>query len=334
MPRTTKPNLNAETSVERLSNTVFPGGAQGLDDDFITHTDAAIVDGTKNWFDGIVDRLQGDAQRISWIKPWSGPCGAVEPRNPATGTVYTRGNRWTGLIMSDNPFWSTRVGWKKLGHPVPKDCEYGAIFWKPMTKSAEDKMTGERKTWVAGFFPYAVWNGEQVGYAAPVVEEKEASEIDAAVAEGLKMVQAYFDHPKGAKLVHLGSRAFYTPIDDTVTIPPRKHFHHDQEWLSTIVHEAGHSTGHEKRLDRLTKSGFGTGEYAFEELVAELTAAEYMAQHGLTNTRTIENSEAYIRNWAMMIIAMGPEKLREAFGFATKALAVISETGAGSYLNT
>ncbi len=43
MPRTTKPIQNAETSVERLSNTVFPHGARGLDVDFITHTDEGWI---------------------------------------------------------------------------------------------------------------------------------------------------------------------------------------------------------------------------------------------------------------------------------------------------
>ncbi len=43
MPRTTKPILNAETSVEQLSSAVFPRGALGLDVDFITHTDEGGV---------------------------------------------------------------------------------------------------------------------------------------------------------------------------------------------------------------------------------------------------------------------------------------------------
>jgi antirestriction protein ArdC len=41
-----------------------------------------------------------------------------------------------------------------------------------------------------------------------------------------------------------------------------------------------HATGHETRLKRLTPARFGSEEYAYEELVAELGAAMLVRSYG------------------------------------------------------
>jgi antirestriction protein ArdC len=60
-----------------------------------------------------------------------------------------------------------------------------------------------------------------------------------------------------------------------------------------------HSTGHEKRLQRVSiteRNGFGSDPYCKEELIAELGSAFLCGQSGIME-RTIDNSAAYIECW-------------------------------------
>ena len=68
--------------------------------------------------------------------------------------------------------------------------------------------------------------------------------------------------------------------------------------MATKLHEYAHSTGHESRLNRpgiMAVAAFGSEDYSFEEMVAELTSAYLCARNGIDNT--LENSSAYIQNW-------------------------------------
>ena len=81
----------------------------------------------------------------------------------------------------------------------------------------------------------------------------------------------------------------------------RKQFPDTAEYYSTLFHEATHSTGHPKRLDRLPKDAiaahFGSEEYSKEELVAEIGAASILNVLGIETAGTFKNSAAYIRSW-------------------------------------
>lgn len=69
------------------------------------------------------------------------------------------------------------------------------------------------------------------------------------------------------------------------------------EYYSTVFHETGHSTGAAKRLNREVLNMFGTEKYAYEELVAELTAAMLTAACGIETGETMRNSTAYLQSW-------------------------------------
>lgn len=66
----------------------------------------------------------------------------------------------------------------------------------------------------------------------------------------------------------------------------------------TALHELSHATSHPTRLNRQTGAFFGTAQYAYEELVAEITScfmgvnlkAELTPEH-------LENHKAYVQNW-------------------------------------
>lgn len=95
-----------------------------------------------------------------------------------------------------------------------------------------------------------------------------------------------------------GNRAAYSPATDTVIMPQPEQFADSVEYYSTLFHELVHSTGHQSRLNRITRSAaFGDDDYSAEELVAEIGSASILATLGIENGRTFRNSAAYIQNW-------------------------------------
>ena len=81
-----------------------------------------------------------------------------------------------------------------------------------------------------------------------------------------------------------GNAAYYRPSEDIVVTPLPEQFANSAEYYSTLFHELTHSTGHEKRLNRvMTTAAFGNNEYSQEELVAEIGSASICATLGIEN---------------------------------------------------
>jgi antirestriction protein ArdC len=56
--------------------------------------------------------------------------------------------------------------------------------------------------------------------------------------------------PNPPKIVHGGDKAFYSPMTDRITMPPRRLFENADEHWSTFWHEAAHASRHRKGLNR------------------------------------------------------------------------------------
>ena len=126
----------------------------------------------------------------------------------------------------------------------------------------------------------------------PIATQKERPTVEkiAAVekiAEGMKR--------DGLGLGHGGDRAFYSPARDAVQMPNRDQFESPEAYAGTLLHELGHATGGDNRLNRPLYNGFGTAEYAREELVAELCSAFASAETGVPFDD--KNHAAYIGSW-------------------------------------
>ena len=81
-----------------------------------------------------------------------------------------------------------------------------------------------------------------------------------------------------------GNDAFYSPSQDYVQVPSLSAFRNANDFYDTAFHELSHWTGGKKRLAREMKGGFGSPEYAREELIAEISAAFISASLGLMPT--------------------------------------------------
>ena len=77
-------------------------------------------------------------------------------------------------------------------------------------------------------------------------------------------------------------------------VPPPEAYFEPINWHRTALHELGHATGHRSRLNRDQSGSYGTKKYAFEELVAELSAAFGCASLGIVPT--VRHAD-YIGSW-------------------------------------
>lgn len=106
----------------------------------------------------------------------------------------------------------------------------------------------------------------------------------------------------GPSLAHGGNSAHYVPRTDHIQMPNLDTFDTTEHYMSTLYHEAIHSTGHDSRLAREgikagTFGGFGSKTYSEEELVAEIGAAMLCAIAGIDQAAIFDNSLAYVAHW-------------------------------------
>ena len=90
-------------------------------------------------------------------------------------------------------------------------------------------------------------------------------------------------------------RAFYSLSSDEIHLPPKEAFPELADYYATALHELAHWTRHSSRLDRERYGGFGSPDYAREELRAELTSAFLSQEFGLPSS--IEGHAAYLQSW-------------------------------------
>ncbi len=91
-------------------------------------------------------------------------------------------------------------------------------------------------------------------------------------------------------------RAFFSPAEDYINLPPVAAFKSEGAYQNTLNHEAVHWSGHESRLSRKVANVFGTPDYAREELVAEIGAAMLAVQMDLAPEPHPEHA-TYLASW-------------------------------------
>jgi antirestriction protein ArdC len=249
--------------------------------------------------DRILELLE--AGTVPWRNPIHRKGGGGWPINLDSGKKYRGVNvfllatvAWATGYGSD--YWLTFKQAQKLGGKVRKGEKSSlVVFWKQY--DTKDKETGEDIS-IPVLKHYNVFNAEQCEGIEPP---------DAAIpdpnAEPFRPIQAAREitlgYPGMPKVIQTGSRAFYRPSTDEITIPKPELFNAPEGFYATLFHETVHSTGHSKRLDRgldTNLAPFGSIDYSKEELIAEMGAAFLAAAAGISPP-TIEQSAAYIAGW-------------------------------------
>lgn len=247
--------------------------------------------------------------------PWHRPgVSFTIPKNALTAQPYRGTNILSLWIDADekkfeHQVWATYRQWNELGAQVRKG-ERGSLIvkygeWIP--KNAREEVTGKPDADDADSAKRLFAKAAHVFNVAQVdgfdISPKEPR---ADLTERLAHVDAFIT-ATGAEFREGGQRAFYRHRDsrgegDFIQMPPRNLFTGTatstptESYESTRLHELGHWTGAEHRLNREHGQRFGDKAYAFEELVAELSAAYLCAALEITNTPRNDHAQ-YIAHW-------------------------------------
>lgn len=230
---------------------------------------------------------------VPWRKPWSG--SGLYPKNYYSNRAYRGVNvlilGMTSQAMGyESPCWTTYKAAAERGAFVRKgEKSTKIIYWSPLTVT--DKETGEEKSVFMSRL-YSVFNTDQIdGIDWQPPERGEPI----SVPNVLEQMIAEYPNPPEFRWME-SDRAFYAPHHDRITLPRIEQFDTVEGYAETLLHEMTHSTGHEKRLHRFNSTSFSHGDYAKEELVAEIGAAMLMQEAGITVGVT-ENHAAYVQSW-------------------------------------
>jgi antirestriction protein ArdC len=145
-----------------------------------------------------------------------------------------------------------------------------------------------------GFVYRDVFNADQVEGYSPKAEELPESDIVMCAEAESYLKNLDIDSQHG------GGRAYYYHPGDYVRIPPEADFKETEYssategYYGTKFHEYAHATRHESRCKR-DKNNDKTS-YAFEELVAELSATILCCRFNIS-PQPREDHSKYIRSW-------------------------------------
>jgi len=241
----------------------------------------------------IIDQLE------KGVIPWTSSISKQgAPKSLITRKAYRGINPfvlWTAPF--DSRYWLTFNQAQKLGGHIRKgEKGFPVVYWH-WRSPAELAKLAEKTPNPAPCYPFyaTVFNLEQCeGIDAPADDTKtfEHSPIE----EAERIIAAMPNAPR-VEYIHT-EKPYYSASTDTLYIPVARRFETSEDYYCTLFHEFAHSTGHESRLNRFASQKnrqFGSPDYSFEELVAEMTAAFLCAHCGIENQ--IQQSASYIDGW-------------------------------------
>lgn len=263
-------------------------------------------------YQSVTDRIIASLEEgtAPWRKPWVGS----GPRNVENGRHYSGINVFLlTLAPYGDPRWGTYQAIKRAGGQVRRHEKSTQIVLLKRATKRRDKSAPEVEPDSYFLFRYySVFNAEQADGLPPA----EDLAFDNEPIERAEQIALGFIGPT---VTFGGDRAFYSPTIDMVRVPMLDQFTSAEAYYSTLYHELVHSTGHESRLNRLEGTGFGSGPYAKEELVAEMGAAMLCGMAGIEN---LDQSAAYIDHW-LQPLRNDKKFVVSAAGMAQKAADLI-----------
>lgn len=230
------------------------------------------------------------------VKPWSCPWQRVPgmsgvPSNFATGIAYSGMNimlLWCSASKQGfgDSRWMTYKQAQAVGGQVRRG-EHGttAIFYTTLEKENE----GGEIDQIPMLKTFNVFNVEQIDGLPQTTETVNPEATFAPLPEAENLFRK-----SGANIIEKGQNAFFQPSTDEVWLPERHLFSDTANFYATGLHELVHWSGGKKRLSREMKGKFGSEDYAFEELIAELGSAFLMADLGIVGE---VQHESYIASW-------------------------------------
>lgn len=274
-------------------------------------------------------------ERLPWTDSWS----RSRPQNPVTGKNYRGINRfWLSQVAEDNgwtdPRWCTYKqasdqGWQVRKGEKASRVEYWAYYDSAQKKLLSWSEVGELlaadPTYELNLRlncrTYVVFNAAQID-GIPALSERQ---LDIG---SLRNQRDTLLSNMGVGFREQGCEAFYSPSHDCINMPPEGIFQDTYSYMATLLHESGHATGHPSRLNRNLSGGFGSENYAREELRAEIASAFVAQDLGLPQSGTANKNRhiAYIQSW-ISCLEKNPDELMRAINDAEQIADYLIEKG-------
>lgn len=294
------------------------------------------VDHEKKFMDALLEKVKAakEGEALPWHKPWKTSPESCIPFNMVTGNFYSgynaiafdSGGYLTLKQANEN---SLRIKESEL-----KEYSIGIYANRIETKDSKNLPENEKKF----FFmqkTFLVYHFNQLEEKSQEIALKKFKSLNSdflkdkikeqseVFKNNNKLFKKYLDKLNSFKIG--GDKACYKSWNDEINIPRPSDFFNEAKYFSTLAHECIHSTGHESRLNRLLGNPFGSAEYAFEELIAEIGASLLCAQLNIDYMgNTIDNSHNYLVSW-LKKLDYDTKELYKALPLAKKAIKVILE---------
>ncbi|MHB1286735.1 MAG: ArdC family protein [Leptospirales bacterium] len=261
---------------------------------------------TQEFYEQITEKMIHalESGTAPWIRPWK-VTGDSAPVNALTGKPYRGVNAlnlsWHALSMgvagvpdmryatfkqAKEKGWKIRGGSK--GIPILKLVP---VEKKEKVEREEESPGHSRDLLIPKV--YFVFQAKDLE-GIPTLEEKPKPADWSGKAEEIR---SRLSTALNVPVNHGGGRAFYLHTDDRIQMPFEGSFEGEKAYLGTLLHEFGHATGHEKRLNRAF-GVYGDPDYAFEELVAEMTSLFVAMSTGISPSEAhFQNHAAYVHSW-------------------------------------
>ena len=264
----------------------------------------------------ITGRIMAELEQgcIPWHKTWVSAGAAI---SHATGKPYSMLNQF--LLGRPGEYLTFRQAAEEGGFVRKGEKSRLVVFWKWIEETDQDTGEVTKHPWQRY---YNVFHIDQCEGIKPRYDKLPMNPASPD-AQAEAIADAYILR-SGVKLRVLHSaHAYYTPSEDSVTVPEITQFTETAEYYSVLYHELTHSTGHASRLNRLhAGAAMGSDEYSAEELVAEMGAAFLVHTVGLETPSSFRNNSAYIQGW-LKVLKNDKRLIVTAAGKAEKAVRMI-----------
>lgn len=232
----------------------------------------------------IIKKLESGV--IPWHRPWQGG----ESVNYVTQKPYRGINR---LLLDGGEYLTFQQIQERKGHIKKGAKSHIVVFYKPLQITDEDTDEIKDIRLLRYYRVFSLADVEGIDSKQTITPNQNCS-IEACQ----KVIDDYVSKSGITFTAKTSSHAYYSPSNDTVTVPKLEQFESSQEYYATAFHELMHSTGHKSRLNRLSQTAhFGNNEYSREELTAEIGSAILCNHTGIDNAAVTDNSAAYIQSW-------------------------------------
>lgn len=239
----------------------------------------------------IIEALEAGVK--PWVCPWDRSIANGLPSNVTNGNYYNGLNimlLWMSAAKQGftSSSWLTAKQASEQGGWIRKGEKGTRIFFYKMVQKRDSEDENDTYPMLKTFVVFNTQQVENVKFELPETEATTRTDV-----ERLEHVESFINQT-GANIAYRGHRAFFRPSTDEIVIPETNRFNNASDLYATVLHELTHWTGHESRLKREFKGEFGSKDYAFEELVAELGCSFLMAGLGIVGD---VQHESYIASW-------------------------------------